>query len=382
MNSALFVLAINMSISVIMAAAFVGLGRFDRRNVTARWFALAFALSTLSSVGEMILQAGIAVSLSRMLIALSMLGTFILIGRGLALRYRVELPWTGLLAIFIASLLLYLLILEQPREDLTRQLLYQLPYALLSLLGAYVVWRGKQRRPLDIALAILLITMAVHFATKPLIANLIGGVGGRAEDYMTTLYGLFSQATGGVLALGFAMLLLAISITDSMAAIIKHTERDTETGLLNPRGFEDHATRLLAQKSGGDMALVLFSLDAANPAPAFSAIPTGFAGMLETLFGTDALIARLGGLQFAVLLPDANLFAARAQAETLIGRLAATEPPAAPPSIGITEREPGDSLPELIARSQWACQEARRAGGNCVRLAARAALSLTRPPAA
>lgn len=381
MSGAIFVLAINVSIAAIMAAAFFGLGRFDPRNRTARWFALAFALSTLSSIGEMMLAAGIAVSFTRMLIAMSMLGTFLLVGRGLALRYRIDLPWSGLAAILVASLVLYLLILEQPREDLTRQVLYQLPYALLSLLGASIVWRSGQRRPLDIALLALLVAMAVHFMAKPWIAILTGGVGGRAEDYMTTLYALISQASGGVLALGFAMLLLAISVADSMLAIVKHTERDTETGLLNQRGFEDHATRLLSHKPEGDMALVLFSLEAASDLPAFSAIPTGFATTLETVFGPDALVARLGGLTFSALVPDANLFAARGQAETLLARLAAAEPPAAPPSIGVTEREAGDSLSELIARAQWAREEARRAGGNCVRLAARAAVGFARPQA-
>lgn len=376
MTGAVFVLAINMAIATTMAIAFFAVGYFDTNNRASNWLGVAFMLATLSFAGEYVLHAGLSDVGARMFIALTMLGCLLVIAHALARRYDAPLSALGLGMIFLASSVLYLLILGLPREDVWRQVLYQAPYGLVSLMGVVIVLRSPRRALLDRALALVLVLVALSFAAKPVVAHFTGGVGAVPQDYAVTLYALVSQSSGGVAALLLAMICLAMVLTDAAASLVRKSERDPVTGLLNLNGFEQHGSRLVAASlaTQDELALVLFSFEGPPPndyQPG-AALGAGLAG----IFGPDALIARMSGFYFAAALPGTNLFSARRQAEILRARLAAGTlpiPASARAAIGIAEREAGDSLSDLLVRGQWAHKEARDAGGDCVRLAARAA---------
>ncbi|WP_196260245.1 GGDEF domain-containing protein [Pelagibacterium limicola] len=383
MAGAVFVLALNISIASTMAIAFFAVGHFDTLNRAANWFGVAFLLAGVSFSAEYVLHVGFADAPARLVIALAMLGCFLAIGHGLARRYEASVPVGVVLALFAASATLHVLILDLPRGSFLRLALYQLPYVLLTLAGIVLVWRSGRRALLDLVLLGVLAFAALSFAAKPLIAGLAGGVGEAAQDYAVTLYALISQSSGGIAALLLAMTCLALVVSDSIARIVRSAERDQATGLLSRNGFERHGARLMisAQAGGQDVALVLFGIVPAaerlnEPQP-----DVAFAGALVGIFGPDALIARMGASDYAVLLPQTNLFGARRQAEVLRARFAAGTLPAAgggAVSIGIAEREAGDSLSDIVRRTHWAYEEARRAGGGQVRLAARSAFTLAR----
>lgn len=376
MTGAVFVIAINMVIATTMAAAFFAVGHFDANNRAAKWLGVAFVLAMLSFAGEYVLHTGLSDAGARLFIALAMLGCFLAIAHALARRYEAPLSPLGLGMIFLASSILYLLILELPREDMWRQVLYQTPYGLVSLMGAIMVSRSQRREPIDRVLFVMLVLVALSFAAKPVVAHFSGGVGAVGRDYATTLYALISQSSGAVVTLLLAMVCLAMVVSDAARSLVRKSERDPLTGLLNQNGFEQHGSRLVAVNPGAqnDLALVLFSFDGPHArddqsSPALSAA-------LSDIFGPGALVARMSGPYFAALLPGTNLFAARRHAEILRSRLAEGVLPIAAPvmaAIGIAEREPGDSLLDLLVRGQWAHREALDAGGDCVRLAARAA---------
>jgi len=92
--------------------------------------------------------------------------------------------------------------------------------------------------------------------------------------------------------------------------------------------------------------------------------------------GPDALLGRMGPLEFAMLMPDHNLFAARRVATAVHDMVGAGKSTRL--SIGITEREPNDSLADMLARALWALEEARQAGGGCIRLSVRSGMSTAR----
>ena len=89
------------------------------------------------------------------------------------------------------------------------------------------------------------------------------------------------------------------------------------------------------------------------------------------------LIARFGGEEFSVLLPETSLDNAIAIAERLRERVSEASPgeidgrelPYVTVSIGITEYKPGDSLETMIAAADVAMYHAKKAGRNCVRVA-------------
>ena len=168
-------------------------------------------------------------------------------------------------------------------------------------------------------------------------------------------------------------------LSDTAGRLIQKAERDAETGLLNRVGFTTHAERralALAQTETSERTDLTLTLIALNlPAPQRTAIPPikALAALIGDYVPRDALVGRMADRDFAVLSPRTNLMAARQAAESL--RVAAIESLSEPDrpitlSIGITEREKGEVYADMLARGLWALDEAEKAGGNCVRLAA------------
>lgn len=387
MSGATLVFWVIVALCALQAAAFMALARFDPLNRAATWFASAFAFAGLSFAGEIVLAAGLFPRATRMIIALAMVEFFILGAYGLAKRYRVDMPAGGGLAITAASALLYYLILDLPRADFTRQMLYQLPYALLSLLALSVVARAKTKHWFDWLFLALFGLLAIHFLLKPLIAVWAGGVGAQATDFASTFYAGLSTTSGAILLLVLAMSALALLFGDTAGRLIRRAERDPETGLLNRSGFSTRANkRVLTMTEAEDpgaaerpeLALTLIGLDPEAPSRAGFAI-ADLGSLIADFAPRDALVGRMADFEFAILAPGSNLFAARRAAEDI--RKAADQSFSTPTlpltlSVGITEREPGDVYTDLLARGLWALSEAERAGGNCLRLAARSEIGV------
>lgn len=379
MSGATLIFWVIVALCALESAVFLALARFDPVNRAAPWFSAAFAAAAISFAGEIVLTTGLAPGLTRMVIALAMVGMFILLAYGLARRYRVDMPPGSGLAITAASALLYYLILDLPRADFTRQMLYQLPYALLSLLALSVVARARAKQWFDWLFLALFALLAIHFLAKPFLAAWTDGVGADPADFAGTLYAGLSSASGAVLLLVLASFGLVLMLRDTAGRLVRHAERDPETGLLNRTGFTAHAERRVlaladieAPEAGEhpELALTLIAMD--PPAPSRPAnLPVGeFAALLVDFAPRNALVGRMADLEFAILAPGHNLFAARRAAEDI--RKAAGEHFAhLTLAVGITEREPGDVYSDLLARGLWALNEAERAGGNCLRLAAR-----------
>ena len=91
----------------------------------------------------------------------------------------------------------------------------------------------------------------------------------------------------------------------------------------------------------------------------------GIAERLTATLGTDALIGRYGGEEFAVLLPaggdtDVESVRARIGASPLITRHAG--PVTVPLSAGLTSMLPGDDLDRLLGRADAALYVAKQQG--------------------
>lgn len=380
MSGASVVFWVIVALCAVKSAAFFALARFDPVNRSALWFSAAFAAAGISFAGEIVLTTGFAPGPTRMVIALAMALMFVLVAYGLARRYRVEMPPGGGFAMIAACAVLYYLILDLPRADFTRQMLYQIPYALLSLLALSVIARARTKFWYDWLFLALFALLALHFLAKPFLADWTGGVGAAPTDFAGTLYAGLSTATGAILLLILATSGLAVMLADTAGRLIRRTERDAETGLLNRAGFTAHADRHLlaladAERPEGerlDLALTLIALDRPGPGRAQHPI-AALAALALDAAPRDALVGRMADFELAILAPGSNLFAARQTAEELRKQVRERLGEAGRGvtlSIGITEREPGDAYADLLARGLWALDEAERAGGNCVRLAA------------
>ena len=124
------------------------------------------------------------------------------------------------------------------------------------------------------------------------------------------------------LSVGFAAFVLAMGQIYSERWESESTElqeaanTDELTGLLNRRGFNDEARRLLAEPGSGEIAMFMADLDDFKMFNdqyghrVGEAVLKDFAQQLRGLFGDGAVVARTGGDEFhALLKPDTALLA-------------------------------------------------------------------------
>jgi diguanylate cyclase (GGDEF)-like protein len=382
MSAAAFILAINLCVAGIFATAFGVVAAYARSAVGARWLALAYGLGMVNPVFEFILPlqadprpVGVAIFFS-FLVALS------LVVVGLSRHYRLAPPWRLLGVIIGLSLIVNILIIGMPRDSMLRALLYQAPYFVVQMVGAAMVLRVRHKQALDVALLILFAGSALQFLAKPLLAAVIGS-GGSAQGYLASSYAAVSQTTGAVLLIANGLLMLLIIVRDAMAEMTARSETDKLSGLLNRRGFEDRADKLLATalRAGVPAAMVVADLDhfkAINDSHGHAAgdqVIVAFAQVLTAIADKQAVLGRLGGEEFAAFIPGTNVSTARLYAEGVrsgisslsIANLGVGRRVSA--SFGVAQRRPGDSLSDLLRRADAALYEAKKSGRDRVCIA-------------
>ena len=169
--------------------------------------------------------------------------------------------------------------------------------------------------------------------------------------------------------------LLAVTVADLVADLRFQRDRDELTGLLNRRGFLEHAQ--LALRRAPASTLVLADLDffkgvndALGHAGGDHALAT-FARVLRAAPDVGQVSGRIGGEEFAVLLPDADARSAIEFAESARARLAAQSityggaSALLTASFGVATATPSMSLPALIDAADRALYAAKAQGRNC-----------------
>jgi diguanylate cyclase (GGDEF)-like protein len=386
MSGAGFILIINLAVAGLFCISFLVIAAYDRSRLAARWFAGAYAFgvayTALEAATPVLSHAKPVVFLAHQAFTLALL----LINMGLARRYEAAPPRLLLGAAVMVSVVAGLLLLDMPRALLLRNFFYQGPLFLMQAIGVYIVLhaaatRAVGRGPVDTLIAFFLGLNALHFLSKPFIAAMFG-TGGTPQEYLSTTYAMISQTMGAVLAVATALILLAAVILDMVRAITARSETDALSGLLNRRGFEERLADIAGRlpRDGAPVSLVFCDLDhfkAVNDTWGHAAgdrVIAAFAATLKEGAAGHHVVARIGGEEFAVLLPGCNLPAARLFAESARMAFASRRIDGLPAgqsftaSFGVAEIVPGESAASLVLRADIALYEAKRAGRDCVRL--------------
>ena len=172
-------------------------------------------------------------------------------------------------------------------------------------------------------------------------------------------------------------------LRDRAEIMYRLANQDSLTGLLNRRGMGEYLQRAHdnAQQHGIGYALVLFDLDH------FKLINDGFghaagdavlqqvAHLLQTRVRKEDQVARWGGEEFLVLLPDSSLETAHATAEKLRDLISHTRMSVGgselrlTASFGVSAWEPGGPLTsaELLGQCDSALYNAKAGGRNRVK---------------
>ena len=124
------------------------------------------------------------------------------------------------------------------------------------------------------------------------------------------------------MALMIALCLFTAEALDLMRTLKSESVTDPLSGLLNRRGWERASTMLgTCQSAGLPVSLIIADLDhfkAVNDPSGHAVgdrVIAAFAALLRTITGTHGVVGRLGGEEFAILLPVTDLAAARLFAE-------------------------------------------------------------------
>ena len=252
--------------------------------------------------------------------------------------------------------------------------------ATYVLLGASEVWRGRDpllsRWP---TLGLLLIHAGFLLARIPL-------AGALPLDTMGTGQRLFVSVMAlEALFVTFALAFLRVSMTKERVELQQRNAALTDalTGIANRRGFFERGERLLddALAQRQPVALLLFDLDRfkdVNDAAGHDAgdqVLRGLTRLVEAAIGADDLFARMGGDEFACLLPGAGMAHAVQMAEAVRREFDAlrTEGLTCHPTVSVglaVASEPGQTLASLLACADRALYRAKGDGRNRVAPAA------------
>ncbi|MEX0818596.1 MAG: GGDEF domain-containing protein [Pirellulaceae bacterium] len=282
-------------------------------------------------------------------------------------------PATEFLEIFLPTLLVLsgvvgLLALASPRN-----------FAQLACYGARTVHHGGQTR-LDrwFDIDTFVISHARLFGVVVLVTEgLIWFVSQHGPDVYSKSFLLFIVTLAGIF--GVVATFHIMRQKNEIRANLAEARTDPLTGLANRRAFDEELSRRLLQRQrqGTLLCLQIIDIDFYKAFNDTYGHQLGDAVLKEVARRLNAtarrmdIIARIGGDEFAVLLPGCSLDEASRAAERM--RRAITDTPLRHEgqehwltiSSGIAEAESDDDARSLIRRADSALYAAKEAGRNC-----------------
>lgn len=256
------------------------------------------------------------------------------------------------------------------------------PIAVLCALTALALFRshmarGLRSRPLAVVVfACHSLTYAIRSFVVPVIVSVHG-------DGVLPIVAKLTMYEAVLFTMMMPMSLIALVREEDRARLLAHARTDFLTGLNNRQGFfELGPERLRSNGEKASHALLAFDLDHFKAINDTHGHEVGdqvlklFAGITREAAGQNVLCARLGGEEFALLLPRTGAEEARAIAETIAWRF--TEAAArsdglamaATVSVGLVETTADRiELSELLAAADRALYKAKLLGRNRIEIA-------------
>lgn len=375
MPAATFPIVMNAVVAALFAASYLALALLHRSSTAPLWFAASFAAVVLAPLALLAQSYTGWVLLFAPVIYLSFGACLILMVPGLAVLYRKPIPWRLVSGLGILMIACAALALQMTVNTTVRVVSYQLPFVLATAASCWVVLRDSPRRMRDLLLAGLFALLCLHVPLKAALAISLR-TGPHQTNYMDTPFAVVAQISTGILMIATGFLMLVISVIELVRETQEVADTDALSGLLNRRGFEQRASDLVHGQAGAaPFALLLIDIDH------FKAINDtfghgvgdltirGFGGMLQHSLPQSALIGRVGGEEFAILLERASPEMARLQAESVRLAIIGHDAPDVPPftvSIGVAMASRAEPLQATFARADAALYEAKRSGRNRV----------------
>jgi diguanylate cyclase (GGDEF)-like protein len=257
-----------------------------------------------------------------------------------------------------------------------------LPIAVICALTALALFRssaakGLRSRPLAI------VVFACHSLTYAARAFVVPAVVPHYGDGILTIVARITMYEAVLFTVAMPMSLIALVREEERAQLLAHARTDFLTGLYNRQGFfELGPERLRSQWRSGSHTLLACDLDhfkAINDTYGHDAgdqVLILFAHVASEAAGPEAMAARLGGEEFAILLPGRGPEEAHEMGQSIARRFAEAAARsdglaiAATVSIGLAESQTGNAdLSALLAAADRALYKAKLLGRNRIEIA-------------
>ncbi|WP_256752018.1 GGDEF domain-containing protein [Mesorhizobium sp. Mes31] len=381
MDTGLLIALLNPTIALALGAAFLVLWFHQRHRP---YLAVLAASYTLAAGGFLFqhftLPIGLAPSKLLSNLCFCLAGSC-LCGAVVA-RYGRRVPYVGIGVLAGGGMAVFCWFLfVQP--DLTWRIL-AVNFALggISLLAAAELRTVRGNGPTEKILFVLALLAGLNFLVRTLAVIIAHGPFANYDDLYASSYWTTALLSHALLSLLIALSLFTAAALDVMKALKVETNTDPLSGLLNRRGFEERAGLLLQRCAAAKVpaALVLADLDhfkALNDLhghPAGDRVIADFAAKLRSATGARGAAGRIGGEEFAVLLPLSDLAAARLFAEAVRTLYSSGSVDGLPPgtrvtaSFGVAARSGDEALGPLMRRADEALYKAKKNGRDSVRL--------------
>lgn len=379
MNGQFFISLLNPGIGLLFAVAFFLLW-LNRRE---RYVAYAAGAYTASALAFLIQDVGpvLPMELQRLPANIGFLLTGVLFAAAIIKRYALPVPWRAMAVTVGISITVFIWFLLVHPSIAARILSISIGAGIIAIMVVRSLWPIEKNHIIDRALFWVAAISALNLIIRPIVLLSLGGgfdnyVGFQQSVYWTTVQ--FSQAMVSILAAISLMVAVAI---DQIAELRRQVGNDDLSGLLNRRGFEAQAGAVLRRciDEARPVALMIADLDRFKQVndtyghAVGDAIITAFGAHVRAIGPAGMVAGRIGGEEFALLLPDAGIDTARQFAEAVRTGLHAACADRIPArlcpttSIGLAVGVPGTGLSVLMHNADQALYDAKRGGRNCVR---------------
>lgn len=381
MDTGLLIALLNPTIALALGAAFLVLWSYQRHRPYLAVLGISYGLSAVGFLLQYF-TLPIGMPLTKLVSNICFTVAGCCLSSAIVHRYGRKVPYVGIGVLAgggLASLCWFLFV----APDLTwRILAMNFAFGGISLLVAAELRPVRNNGPTEKILFVLSLLSGVNFFVRTLVVVIAHGPFTSYDGFYGSSYWTTALLSHALLSLLIALSLFSAAALDVMRALKTETYTDPLSGLLNRRGFEERGMLLLRHCASArfPVALVLADLDhfkALNDVHGHAAgdrVIADFAAKLRAGAGARGVAGRIGGEEFAVLLPLSDLAAARLFAEAVRTLYSAGHVDGLPAgtkvtaSFGVAARSGDEALEPLMRRADDALYKAKKNGRDSVRL--------------
>ena len=304
--------------------------------------------------------------------------SMLLTARGLCLRYSGHAPDRALLLAITFCSVIACWMSFGDHNAVIRGFVVSVGVAVVVIVAMNAILSSKERDRIDLSILMVLLLLAILLPVRPIVSFLIEGAPHIDAIEVTSFWAVSLKVGGLFVWIAFALLFLLRIASDLLSELNAQSVTDSLSGILNRRGFFDTAGSLVRDATPGlPVSVFLIDIDHFKKVNDTYGHQVGdqvirnVAKALHANAPEAAVIGRLGGEEFAVVLPNTERGAAMAFAEALRmnlerqGHAGVSADHPVTVSIGLAQGT-GHTLDELLHDADMALYKSKSGGRNRV----------------